>query len=54
VISELNWITQFFNSKNAPVFKNVIRKTITYQLSCGFEDTFNGTYFRGIFFSYFY
>ncbi len=54
VIAELTWITQFFNSKTAPVFKKLVRKAITYHLSCVFENTFNGFYFRGLFFSYFY
>jgi S-adenosylmethionine:diacylglycerol 3-amino-3-carboxypropyl transferase len=47
-------MTQFFNSKNAPVFKKILQKTITYHLSCVFENTINGTYFKGMFFSYFF
>lgn len=54
VIAELTWMTQFFNSKNAPVFKKILQKTITYHLSCVFENTINGTYFKGMFFSYFF
>ena len=54
IIAELTWITQFFNSKNAPVFKKILRRAVTYHLACVFENTLNGTYFKGMFFSYFY
>ena len=54
VIAELTWITQFFNSKNAPSFKKTLKKAVTTKLSYVFENTLNGTYFKGMVFSYFF